>query len=596
MRSAPFTTRRHAAHAQEPGNRAARALVAGTAALAALVACGSAVLFYGSRTEKGRHGVGRPFARRAGSLQRCRDRHLGRGTRRRRRTRTWTRTRTRSPARTRHSGTPAGRDLTRRTIRNVVHTSVGGAAARITLSNLYGHARCSHRPPPPRQTPGRGGTMRAAPRPPVRPIPAGGAVHQRPRRVARRRATPTSWSPRTPPPRPGPSPSTRTPTRPPTRAATAPRTPPARVHRAEPVLALSHRAGRAQRHRSRGRRRHRRLDHRRHHLHRRANHRWPDFARRPAAHRARHAPLQRRQPGHQRQPLLLDGLGIGASHEQRAERAFRPGRAAAVAGVKAVVIELGINDMLLFPQQRDPQKITDGAARTWPSGARPRAARRRRDADAVRGAPRLRPRGGRTAQVNAQIRAGSVYDDVVDFDKALRDPYQPRRLRPRFDSGDHLHPNDQGYRRLGQRVRSADPVPGEGDVRPALTGDVRRGPLPLPLGRHLADVVRSRAALAAQPGAPRALSAPARVSTASAGALRPAAGAAPPFSRCFSALRQLALHADAALSAKPLDDHPRRARSPGALALARSPKPPMMPMPRDLDLDAPAAPHAAPRP
>ncbi len=47
--------------------------------------------------------------------------------------------------------------------------------------------------------------------------------------------------------------------------------------------------------------------------------------------------------------------------------------------------------------------------------------------------------------VNAEIRAGRVYDAVVDFDEALRDPYNPRRLRSDYDSGDHLHPSDKGY-------------------------------------------------------------------------------------------------------------------------------------------------------
>jgi hypothetical protein len=46
--------------------------------------------------------------------------------------------------------------------------------------------------------------------------------------------------------------------------------------------------------------------------------------------------------------------------------------------------------------------------------------------------------------VNAQIRAGGVFDDVVDFDRALRDPAHPSRLRPAYDSGDHLHPSDNG--------------------------------------------------------------------------------------------------------------------------------------------------------
>jgi len=53
-------------------------------------------------------------------------------------------------------------------------------------------------------------------------------------------------------------------------------------------------------------------------------------------------------------------------------------------------------------------------------------------------------------RVNAEIRAGRVYDAVVDFDQALRDPYNPRRLRSDYDSGDHLHPNDRGFREMAE--------------------------------------------------------------------------------------------------------------------------------------------------
>jgi lysophospholipase L1-like esterase len=50
--------------------------------------------------------------------------------------------------------------------------------------------------------------------------------------------------------------------------------------------------------------------------------------------------------------------------------------------------------------------------------------------------------------VNTQIRSGKVFDEFVDFDKALRDPYNPRKLQPAYDSGDHLHPSDSGFRRM----------------------------------------------------------------------------------------------------------------------------------------------------
>jgi lysophospholipase L1-like esterase len=35
-------------------------------------------------------------------------------------------------------------------------------------------------------------------------------------------------------------------------------------------------------------------------------------------------------------------------------------------------------------------------------------------------------------------------DAVIDFDAATRDPADPLRPRPAYDSGDGLHPNDAG--------------------------------------------------------------------------------------------------------------------------------------------------------
>ena len=47
-------------------------------------------------------------------------------------------------------------------------------------------------------------------------------------------------------------------------------------------------------------------------------------------------------------------------------------------------------------------------------------------------------------QLNAWIRTSGAFDGVVDADMVLRDPAQPTRLLPAFDSGDHLHPNTTG--------------------------------------------------------------------------------------------------------------------------------------------------------
>jgi lysophospholipase L1-like esterase len=54
--------------------------------------------------------------------------------------------------------------------------------------------------------------------------------------------------------------------------------------------------------------------------------------------------------------------------------------------------------------------------------------------------------------VNAWIRDGGAFDAVVDFDRALCDPEHPTRMLPAYDCGDHLHPSDLGYNRMGDAV------------------------------------------------------------------------------------------------------------------------------------------------
>ncbi|WP_433440529.1 GDSL-type esterase/lipase family protein [Nonomuraea sp. CA-141351] len=63
------------------------------------------------------------------------------------------------------------------------------------------------------------------------------------------------------------------------------------------------------------------------------------------------------------------------------------------------------------------------------------------------------PDGERARQaVNAFIRQGDVFDAVADFDAALRDPAEPARLLPRYDSGDHLHPSTAGHQAMAAAI------------------------------------------------------------------------------------------------------------------------------------------------
>ena len=55
-------------------------------------------------------------------------------------------------------------------------------------------------------------------------------------------------------------------------------------------------------------------------------------------------------------------------------------------------------------------------------------------------------------QVNAWIRRQTLTNAVFDYDVAIRDPAHPERMLDAFDSGDHLHPNDAGYKRIASTV------------------------------------------------------------------------------------------------------------------------------------------------
>jgi lysophospholipase L1-like esterase len=55
--------------------------------------------------------------------------------------------------------------------------------------------------------------------------------------------------------------------------------------------------------------------------------------------------------------------------------------------------------------------------------------------------------------VNEWIRSSGEFDAVVDFDRALRDPNEPAKLSVTYDSGDHLHPSDAGYKAMSEAFK-----------------------------------------------------------------------------------------------------------------------------------------------
>jgi lysophospholipase L1-like esterase len=54
--------------------------------------------------------------------------------------------------------------------------------------------------------------------------------------------------------------------------------------------------------------------------------------------------------------------------------------------------------------------------------------------------------------VNTWIRTSDMLDGVIDFDKATQNPANPTVFNPAYDSGDHLHPKDAGYKAMGESI------------------------------------------------------------------------------------------------------------------------------------------------
>ena len=130
-----------------------------------------------------------------------------------------------------------------------------------------------------------------------------------------------------------------------------------------------------------------------------------------------------------------------------------------VNGVSHVVVLLGINDIGMGSAARNPDEVV--SADDLIAGLKQLATRAHARNLKVIGAT-LTPFGQAgyyTAQgeekrlaVNAWIRAAKELDGFVDFDAAVRDPNKPSQLQAAFDSSDHLHPSDAGYKAMADSI------------------------------------------------------------------------------------------------------------------------------------------------
>jgi lysophospholipase L1-like esterase len=178
------------------------------------------------------------------------------------------------------------------------------------------------------------------------------------------------------------------------------------------------------------------------------NARWPDtLARRLAAQRggARVAVLNAGISGNR---VLGDGAGISALARFDKDVLMQT-------GVTHVIVMEGINDIGLA--RANPSPSADDLiaghrqliARAHARGLKIYGA----TLTPYEGAAYYSPEGEAKRQaLNDWIRKSGEYDGVIDFDAATRDPSAPTKFAAFADSGDHLHPGDAGYKAMGEAV------------------------------------------------------------------------------------------------------------------------------------------------
>ena len=184
------------------------------------------------------------------------------------------------------------------------------------------------------------------------------------------------------------------------------------------------------------------------------NHRWPDYlARRLAADPGtkKAGVLGVVNVGIGGNRVLLDGYGPNAVSRINPDLIAR-------SGARYVIILESINDIGRFANDHQPygdltQRLEAGIAQI--------AAQAHQHGIKVIGAT-LTPYEGcgyysdagnqvRNA-VNEWIRTSPIFDGVADFDKAVRDPQHPQHFAAQYDSGDHLHPKDAGYQAMAAAI------------------------------------------------------------------------------------------------------------------------------------------------
>ena len=187
--------------------------------------------------------------------------------------------------------------------------------------------------------------------------------------------------------------------------------------------------------------------------------RWPDFL---AARLARHG-VAVVNAGISGGRLLSDGMGVNALARLDRDVFAQP-------GVRELIVMIGIND-IAWPGTifaRDARRTTleelqagyrQLVAQAHAHGIRVIGATLTPFEGALPGTPMADyydvEKDALRTRLNAWIRKGEVFDAVIDFDASLRDTAHPSRLRDAYDSGDHLHPGDEGNKAMADTAFGA---------------------------------------------------------------------------------------------------------------------------------------------
>jgi lysophospholipase L1-like esterase len=187
-----------------------------------------------------------------------------------------------------------------------------------------------------------------------------------------------------------------------------------------------------------------------------ANHRWPDYlANRLAAAHRNIAVVNEGIGGNRLWHDAIPGqLAFGPNGLSRFDR-----DAVTVTGASHIVVLLGINDIGQASPTRHPEEQV--SAEEIIVGLKQFALRAHAHGIRIIGGTLVPYKGAadfsvqgeeKRERVNAWIRTAKEFDGVIDFDAALRDPAMLTQIKAAYDSGDHLHPNDEGYKAMAAAV------------------------------------------------------------------------------------------------------------------------------------------------